>query len=62
MKTEPVPFDKFAKIGIFPKDLMRMPKDLRDSILSGELSPLMRVNVPVGTTRRCPFNENPAHP
>ena len=48
MKTEPVPFDKFAKIGIFPKDLMRMPKDLRDSILSGELSPLMRVNVPVG--------------
>ena len=48
MKTEPVPFDKFAKIGIYPKDLMRMPKDLRDSILSGELSPLMRVNVPVG--------------
>ena len=35
MKTEPVPFDKFAKIGIYPKDLMRMPKDLRDSILSG---------------------------
>ena len=25
-----------------------MPKDLRDSILSGELSPLMRLNVPVG--------------
>ena len=48
MKTEPVPFDKFAKIGIYPKDLMRMPKDLRDSILSGELSPLMRLNVPVG--------------
>ena len=48
MKTEPVPFDKFAKIGIYPKDLMRMPKDLRDAILSGELSPLMRVNVPVG--------------
>ena len=48
MKTEPVPFDKFAKIGIYPKDLMRMPKDLRDVILSGELSPLMRVNVPVG--------------
>ena len=48
MKTEPVPFDKFAKIGIYPKDLMRMPKDLRDTILSGELSPLMRVNVPVG--------------
>ena len=48
MKTEPVPFDKFAKIGIYPKDLMRMPKDLREAILSGELSPLMRVNVPVG--------------
>lgn len=48
MKTEPVPFDKFAKIGIYPKDFMRMPKDLRDSILSGELSPLMRLNVPVG--------------
>ena len=48
MKTEPVPFDKFAKIGIYPKDLMRMPKDLRNAILSGELSPLMRVNVPVG--------------
>jgi len=48
MKTEPVPFDKFAKIGIYPKDLMHMPKDLRDAILSGELSPLMRVNVPVG--------------
>ena len=48
MKTEPVPFDKFAKIGIYPKDLMRMPKDLREAILSGELSPLMCVNVPVG--------------
>ncbi len=48
MKTEPVPFDKFARIGIYPKDLMHMPKDLRDSILSGELSPLMRLNVPVG--------------
>ena len=48
MKTEPVPFDKFAKIGIYPKDFMRIPKDLRDSILSGELSPLMRLNVPVG--------------
>ena len=48
MKTEPVPFDKFAKIGIYPKDLMQMPRDLRDAILSGELSPLMRVNVPVG--------------
>ncbi len=48
MKTEPVPFDKFAKIGIYPKDLMHMPKDLRDVILNGELSPLMRVNVPVG--------------
>ena len=48
MKTEPVPFDKFAKIGIYPKDLMRMPKELRDVILSGELSPLMRVNVPIG--------------
>ena len=48
MKTEPVPFYKFAKIGIYPKDFMRMPKDLRDSILSGELSPLMRLNVPVG--------------
>ena len=48
MKTEPVPFDKFDKIGIYPKDLMHMPKDLRDSILSGELSPLMRLNVPVG--------------
>ena len=48
MKTEPVPFDKFAKIGIYPKDLMCMPKDLREAIMSGELSPLMRVNVPVG--------------
>ena len=54
MKTEPVPFDKFAKIGIYPKDLMRMPKDLRDSILSGELSPLMRVNVPVGDNSAVP--------
>lgn len=48
MKEEPVPFDKFARIGIYPKDLERMPEDLRDKILRGELSPLMRLNVPVG--------------
>ena len=48
MKTEPVPFDKFARIGIFPKDLERMPEELRSAILTGELSPLMRLNVPVG--------------
>ncbi len=48
MKEEPVPFEKFAKIGIFPKDLEKMPKELRDPILSGHISPLMRVNVPIG--------------
>lgn len=48
MKEEPVPFDKFARIGIYPKDLERMPEELRDKILKGELSPLMRLNVPVG--------------
>ncbi|EGN57481.1 hypothetical protein PRBRB14_21520 [Hallella multisaccharivorax DSM 17128] len=48
MKEEPVPFDKFARIGIYPKDLERMPEDLRDKILRGEFSPLMRLNVPVG--------------
>ena len=48
MKEEPVPFEKFAKIGIFPKDLEKMPKELRDPILSGHISLLMRVNVPVG--------------
>lgn len=48
MTRQAVPFDKFAKIGIYPKDFERMPKELRDTILHGHLSPLMRVNVPVG--------------
>lgn len=48
MKEELIPFQKFAKIGIYPKDLERMPEDLRETILSGKLSPLMRLNVPLG--------------
>lgn len=48
MKEELIPFQKFAKIGIYPKDLERMPDDLRETILSGKLSPLMRLNVPLG--------------
>lgn len=48
MTKQAVPFDKFAKIGIYPKDLERMPKELRDPILHGHLSPLMCVNIPVG--------------
>lgn len=48
MTKQAVPFDKFAKIGIYPKDLVRMPKELRDTIFHGHLSPLMRVNVPIG--------------
>lgn len=48
MKEEPIPFDKFARIGIYPKDLERMPERLRETILTGKLSPLMRLDVPLG--------------
>lgn len=48
MKDEKVPLEKFARIGISVKDLENMPKELRDPILHGRVSPLMRVNVPVG--------------
>lgn len=48
MKEEPIPFDKFARIGIYPKDLERMPEGLRETILTGKLSPLMRLDVPLG--------------
>lgn len=47
MKEEPIPFDKFARIGIYPKDLERMPEGLRETILTGKLSPLMRLDVPL---------------
>lgn len=48
MKEEKVPFGKFAKIGITQRDLEQMPEHLRDTILTGHLSPLMRLNVPLG--------------
>lgn len=48
MKEEKVPYGKFAKIGITKKDLEQMPEHLRETILTGRLSPLMRLNVPVG--------------
>lgn len=48
MKEEKVPYGKFAKIVITKKDLEQMPEHLRETILTGRLSPLMRLNVPLG--------------
>lgn len=55
MKEEPIPFHKFAKIGIYPSDLERMPEGLRETILTGKLSPLLRLNVPVGDNSQVPI-------
>lgn len=52
MKEEKVPYGKFAKIGITRKDLEQMPEHLRETILTGRLSPLMSFNVPVGDNSR----------
>ena len=48
MRENKVPFEKFALIGISKEDFRNMPREIRDPILSGKISPLMRVNVPVG--------------
>ena len=48
MRENKVPFEKFALIGISKEDFRNMPREIRDPILSGRISPLMRVNVPVG--------------
>ena len=46
MKNEQIPFEKFARIGITKKDFAQMPDPLREAILSGQLTPMLRLRVP----------------
>ncbi len=46
MKNEQIPFEKFARIGITKKDFAQMPDLLREAILSGQLTPMLRLRVP----------------
>ena len=46
MKNEQIPFEKFARIGITKKDFAQMPEPLREAILSGQLTPMLRLRVP----------------
>ena len=46
MKNEQIPFEKFARIGITKKDFAQMPDPLREAILTGQLTPMLRLRVP----------------
>lgn len=46
MKVAPVPLEKLEKIGITRQDFDSMPKELKDPLLSGHITPLMRLRVP----------------
>lgn len=46
IKEAPVPFDKLRKIGITKQDFDAMPEKLKDTLLSGHVTPLMSLRVP----------------
>lgn len=52
MTNEQLLLKKLKKIGITSKDFDRMPEGLKDTILSGRMSPLMQLNVPVGDNNK----------
>lgn len=57
MRNEQIPFEKFAKIGITKENFSQMPEQLREAILSGHVTPLLRLRVPVkdGGTMEIPM-------
>ena len=46
MKMAPVPLEKLEKLGITRQSFDAMPKELKDPLLSGHITPLMRLRIP----------------